>query len=162
MKLRIVFFTGWSGKDSCDMVTSEQRPEAGEGLKPADTHGESIQGNSKCSGLLRHIWRWARRPSWLERKGSSQWWEMKSEMWWRALRLVVQVRTAHHSLMHKVLLTYAYPDSCTTSAQGEDQYRALKAMEVTLEFTLRWDAIAMFWAEAGPNFYFNSKCLASW
>ena len=45
--------------------------------------------------------------------------------------MIVQVRTAHHSLIHKVLLTYAYPDSCTTSAQGEDQYRALKAMEVT-------------------------------
>ena len=57
MKLRIVFFTGWSGKDSCDMVPSEQRPEAGEGPKPADTRGKSIQGggNSKCSGLLRHI-----------------------------------------------------------------------------------------------------------
>ena len=57
MKLRIVFFTGWSGKDSCDMVPSEQGPEAGEGPKPADTRGKNIQGggNSKCSGLLRHI-----------------------------------------------------------------------------------------------------------
>ena len=80
----------------------------------------------------------------LEWKGSSQWWEMKSEMWWWALRMVVQMRTAHHSLIRKVLLTYVYLHSCTTSAQGEDQYRALKAMEVTLEFTLRWEAIAMF------------------
>lgn len=164
MKLRTVFFTGWSGKVSCDMVTSEQSPEAGEGPNPADTHGKNTQGggDSKCSALLWHMWRWARRPRWLERKGSSQWWEMKSEMWWRALRMAVQVRTARHSLIRKVLVTYVYLHSCTTSAQGEDQHRALKTMEVTLELTRRWEATAVFWAEAWPNFYFNSKCLASW
>lgn len=57
MKLRTVFFTGWSGKVSCDTVTSEQRPEAGEGPDPADTHGINSQGrgNSKCSALLWHM-----------------------------------------------------------------------------------------------------------
>lgn len=57
MKLRTVFFTGWSGKVSCDTVTSEQRPEAEEATNPADTHGINTQGggNSKRSALLWHM-----------------------------------------------------------------------------------------------------------
>lgn len=51
MKLRTVFFTGWSGKVSCDTVTSEQRPEAGEGPDPADTHGINSQGRGTASAV---------------------------------------------------------------------------------------------------------------
>ena len=58
--------------------------------------------------------------------------------------MAVQVRTARHSLIRKVLVTYVYLHSCTTSAQGEDQHRALKTMEVTLELTRRWEATAVF------------------
>lgn len=118
------FLQGGQGKPSCGTVTSEQSPKAGEDwtlqIHMGKTH--KVEGTASAVPPMAYV-KVSEEAKMAGAEGFKSAVGDEAVGWWRAVRSAVQVWTACHSLIRKVLLTYVYLHSCTTSAQGEDQHR---------------------------------------